>query len=147
MNNSKEIKVKNYLDFLLFLIIVVGIAYLLVYKVSFLPNGYDIISEQKDRISIKSFNVLGIEKGISTVSFSEKDIWKINDIAYEVNRQKEFLWLLLSVVSLFIYLFVSKLRKGMVFWRAILGSNIVFAVFVPLYMIINSLNRIQHLIS
>jgi hypothetical protein len=147
MNNSKEIKVKNYLDFLLFLIIVVGISYLLVYKVSFLPSGYDLISQQKDSISIKSFNVLGLEKGISTVSFSEKDIWKINDIAYEVNRQKEFLWLLFSVVSLSIYLLVSKLRKGMVFWRAILGSNIVFAVFVPLYISINSLNRIQNLIS
>ena len=146
MNNSKEIKVKNYLDILLFLIIVVGISYLLVYKISFLPSGYDLISQQKDSISIKSFNVLGFEKGISTVSFSEKDIWKINDIAYEVNRQKEFLWLLFSVVSLSIYLLVSKLRKGMVFWRAILGSNIVFALFVPLYIIINSLNRIQNLI-
>ena len=147
MNNSKEIKVKNYLDILLFLIIVVGISYLLVYKVSFLPSGYDLISQQKDSISIKSFNVLGLEKGISTVSFSEKDIWKINDIDYEVNRQKEFLWLLFSIVSLSIYLIVSKLRKGMIFWRAILESNIVFTVFVPLYIIINSLNRIQKLIS
>src|SRR3982750_3781232 len=98
MNNSKEIKVKNYLDLLLFLIIVVGVSYLLVYKVSFLPSGYALISQQKDSISIKSFNLLGIEEGNSTVSFSEKDIWKINDIAYEVNRQKEFLWLLFSAV-------------------------------------------------
>lgn len=147
MNNSKEIKVKNYLDFFLFIIIIVGISYLLVFKVSYLPSGYDLISQQKDSISIKSFNVLGLKKGISTVSFSEKDIWKINDIAYEVNRQKEFLWLLFSFVSLSLYLLVSNLRKGMIFWRAILRSNIVFAVFVPLYSIINSLNRIQNLIS
>ena len=115
MNNSKAIKVKNHLGFLLFLLIIVGVAYLLVYKVSFLPSGYDLVSQQKDRISIKSFNVLGVEEGISTKSFSEKDIWKINDIAYEVNRQKEFLWLLLSAVSIFIYLLISKLHKGMKF--------------------------------
>ena len=115
MNNSKAIKVKNHLDLLLFLLIVVSVTYLLVYKVSLLPNGYDLVSQQKDSISIKSFNVLGIEEGRSTISFSEKDIWKINDIAYEVNRQKEFLWLLFSAISISIYLHISKLRKGMKF--------------------------------
>ncbi|WML44595.1 hypothetical protein [Neobacillus sp. PS3-40] len=147
MNNSKEIKVKNHLRFLLFLIIIVGTSNLLVYKVSFFPSGYDLISHQKNSISIKSFNVLGFEKGISTVSFSEKDIWKINDIAYEINRQKEFLWFFFSVVSISIYLLVTKLRKGMKFWKAILESNIVIAVLFPLYIIISSLNRIQNLIS
>ena len=147
MNNSKAIKVKNHLDLLLFLLIVVSVTYLLVYKVSFLPNGYDLVSQKKDSISIKSFNVLGIEEGRSTISFSEKDVWKINDIVYEVNRQKEFLWLLFSAVSISIYLLVSKLRKGMKFWKAVLESNIVIALLMPLYMIINSINRIQNLIS
>lgn len=147
MNNSKAIKVKNHLDLLLFFLIVVSVTYLLVYKVSFLPNGYDLVSQQKDSISIKSFNVLGIEEGRSTISFSEKDVWKINDIAYEVNRQKEFLWLLFSAVSISIYLHISKLRKGMKIPYAILGSNIVIAVLLPLYIIINSINRIQNLIS
>lgn len=146
MNNSKAIKVKNHLGFLLFLLIIVGVTYLLVYKVSFLPSGYDLVSQQKDSISIKSFNVLGVEEGISTVLFSETDIWKINDIAYEVNRQKNSLWLLFSAVSISIYLLVSKLRKGMKFWKAILESNIV-AGLLPLYIIINSINRIQNLIS
>ena len=146
-NNSKKIKAKSHLNLLFFLLIVVGVTYLLVYKVSFLPNGYELVSDQKDSISIKSFNVLGIEEGRSTISFSEKDVWKINDIAYEVNRQKEFLWLLFSAVSISTYLLVSKLRKGMKFWKAILESNIVIAVLLPLYIIINSLNRIQNLIS
>lgn len=147
MNSSKAIKVKNHLGYLLFLLIIVGVTYLVVYKVSFLPSGYDLVTQQKDSISIKSFNVLGVDEGISTILFSEKEIWKINDIAYEVNRQKEFLWLLFSAVSISIYLLVSKLRKGMKFWKAILESNIVIAVLLPLYIIINSINRIQNLIS
>ena len=147
MNNSKAIKVKSHVGFLLFLLIVVGVTYLLVYKVTLLPSGYDLVSQQKDSISIKSFNVLGVEEGISIVSFSEKDIWKINDIAYEVNRQKEFLWLLLSAVSIFVYLLVAKLYKGIGISYAILGSTIVIAVLLPLYFIIKSINRIQNLIS
>ena len=147
MKNSKAMKIKNHLGLLFSLPIIVGVAYLLVYKVSFLPNGYDLISQQKDSISIKSFNVLGVEEGISTILFSEKDIWKINDIAYVVNRQKEFLWLFFSAVSISIYLLVSKLRKGMKSWKAFIESNIVLAVLLPLYIIINSKNRIQDLIS
>jgi hypothetical protein len=146
LNNSKEIKVKSHLKFLFFLIIIVGISYLLVYKASFLPSGYDLISHQKDSISIKLFDVLGFEKGNSTVSFSEKDIWKIDDITYEINRQKEFLWLFFSFISISIFLLVTKLRKGMKFWKAILESNIIVAL-MPLYTIISSLNRIQNLIS
>lgn len=147
MTYSKEIKVKNHLNLLLFLFIVVGVTYFLVYKVSFLPNGYDLVSQQKDSISIKSFNVLGFEEGISTISFSEKDKWKINDIVHEIYRQKEFLWLLFSAVSILIYIYISKLRKGMEISYAILGSNIVIAVLLPLYFIINSINRVQNLIS
>ena len=145
MNNSKAIKVKNHFDLLLSLLIVVGVTYLLVYKVSFLPNGYDLVSQQKDSISLKSFNILGIEEGRSTISFSEKDVWKINDIAYEVNRQKEFLWLLFSAVSISIYLHISKLRKGMKIWYAILGSKLLL-LYSAFIIIINSINRIQNLI-
>ena len=54
--------------------------------------------------------------------------WKINDIAYEVNRQKEFLWLLLSTVSILIYLYISKLRKGIEISYQYLGSNIVIVI-------------------
>lgn len=135
------------MSLLLFLIIVVCVSYFLVIKVSFLPNGYDLVSQQKDSISIKSFNVLGFEEGISTISFSEKDIWKINDIAHEINRQKGFLWILFSAVSVSIYLLVSKFRKGIKIWKAILESNIIITLLLPLYIIINSLNRIQNLIS
>ncbi len=146
MKVSKAIKVKNFTAFLLFFLLVISCTYLLVYKASFLPSGFDLVSKQKDSVSIMSYNLFGVEEGVSTISFSKKEEWKINEIGNEVKRQKEFLWLLFSMFSISIYLIIYKLRKGMKFWRAILESNIVFTVLIPLYIIINSLNRIQFLI-
>ncbi|QED48061.1 hypothetical protein [Cytobacillus dafuensis] len=145
MNKTLRTKVRKYLAFLLIGSIVAGVTYLIVYKVSFLPNGYDIVALQKDSISLKSYNVLGIEKAITTVSFSENDIWKIDAIDYEVNRQKEFLWMLFFTVILSLILFVYKVRNELKLWKAIFESNIIFSA-LPLYIIITSLNRIRDLI-
>ncbi|OEF97228.1 hypothetical protein [Desulfuribacillus alkaliarsenatis] len=146
MNNTLRTKIKKYSAFLLIAIIVASVAYLIVYKVSFLPNGYDIVEVQNDSITLKSFNVVGIEKNIKTVSFSEKDTWKIDAIDYEVNRQKEFLWILFVAVTMSIILFVYKLCNGMKLWKAIFESNIIISA-LPLYVIITSVNRIRDLIS
>lgn len=146
MNNTLRTKVKKYSAFLLIASIVAGIAYLIVYKVSFLPNGYDIVAVQKDSILLKSFNVVGVEKDITIVSFSEKDTWKIDAIDYEVNRHKEFLWMLFVTVTMSIILFIYKFRNGMKLWKAIFESNIIISA-LTLYVIITSLNRIRDLIS
>lgn len=147
MSNPNQIKIKNYSKFLLFLIIVVGLSYLLVYKLNFLPNGFDLILQQQDSIIIKSFNLFGVPKDISTVSFPEEEVWKLQEIAYEINRQKEFLWLLYSALGVCLFLLISKLREQMNFWKAILDSNFIFAVVLPVYFISNSINRIQNIIS
>ncbi|WP_458414876.1 hypothetical protein ACNQFZ_08655 [Schinkia sp. CFF1] len=148
MNNTTfRTKVKKFLAFLLIASIVACASYLIIYKVSFLPNGYDIVAVQKDSISLKSFNLLGAEKDITAVFFSEKDTWRIDEINYEVNRQKEFLWFLYTAVSVSIFLLFYKLRNGLKPWKAIFESNIILSVIIPLPQIITSLNRIQDLIS
>jgi hypothetical protein len=148
MNNSIRANNKSYLAFLLFIIIIiVGVTYLLVYKISFLPNGYDIVSQQKNSILIKTFNILGVQEGVLTIPFSDSETWKIDDIDYEVGRYKEFLWLLFSAISISSFLLISKVRKRIKLGKAILVSSIVLAVLLPIYHIINSLNRIHHLIS
>jgi hypothetical protein len=146
-NTSKKFKINNLLKLLLFIFIVVSFTYLLVYRASLLPNGYDLVSEQERSISLKSFNALGLEEGSLTKSFSEEDIWKMNEIVHEINRQKEFLWLLFSAIIISIYLYTSKLRKVIEISYPLLGSTIVIGVFLPLYNIINSINRIQYLIT
>lgn len=147
MNNNFRSKIKKFLAFLLIAGIIACVSYLIVYKVSFIPNGYDIVTVQEDSVSLKSFNFLGIEKDIKTVSFSGNETWKIDEIGYEVNRLKEFLWLLYFAVGVSVFLLLYKVRNGIKLWKAIFESNIIFSILIPLFLIINSLNRIKYLIS
>jgi hypothetical protein len=140
-------KVKKFLAFLLIASILICVSYLIVYKASILPNGYDLEEVQNDYVSLKSFNIIGVEKDIVTQSFSENEDWKIWEIKYEVNRQKEFLWLLFSMGSISMFLLIYKVRNGLEFWKAVFDSNIIIAVLLPLIPVIRSLNRIFDLIS
>ncbi|MBO0600147.1 hypothetical protein I2483_00595 [Sporosarcina sp. E16_3] len=147
MNSSVCNKIRKLLAFTLFIIIVGSLSYLAVYKLSFLPNGYDIILQQKDSITVKSFNIIAGEKDTVTLSFSENTLWKIEEINYEVKRQKDFLWFLFTASSFSIFMLVLKLRKGEKFWSAAWGSRIVFATLFPLFILMNSLIRIKDFIS
>ena len=147
MNNDFISKVKKFLAFLLIASIFVCVSYLLVYKVSFLPSGYDIEAVQKDNVSLKSFNFLGVEKDIITLSFSGNDTWLIDEIKYHVEREKGLLFLLYSAVTVSIFLLIYKVRNGLKLWKAVLESNIILAVLFPLLLVMNSLNNIFNLIS
>lgn len=147
MNNDFISKVKKILAFLLIASIFVCVSYLLVYEVSFLPNGYDIEAVQKDNVSLKSFNFLGVEKDKITLSFSGNDTWVIDEIKNAVKKQKGELFLLFSAVTVSIFLLGYKVRNGLKLWKAILESNIIFAVLFPLLLVMNLLNRIFDLIS
>ncbi|OEH86995.1 hypothetical protein BHU72_01695 [Desulfuribacillus stibiiarsenatis] len=147
MNDTFVTKVKKFLALLLIAGVLTGISYLIVYKVSLLPNGYNIVLVKNDSISLKSFNMVGMEKNIIDVNFSEKDIWKIGAIEDEIKRQKEFFWLFFSAVTISIFLLVYKLRKRMKFWKAIFESNIIISVLFPIVHISSSVNRISNLIS
>lgn len=140
-------KVKKFLAFILITSILAGVSYLIVFKISFLPNGYDIVEVQNDSIELKSFNMSGIEEEIKTLNFSKKETWKIDALVYDVSRQKEFLWLLFSFFSISVFLLVYKIRKGLKLWKAIFESNLVFSVLLPIFPVINSLKSIQVLIN
>lgn len=147
MSNFKSTINKNLLAFLLLIIITISFPYLLVYKVSFLPSGYDIVSKQENNLMLNTFSVLGVKEGMSSVSFPKSEAWKIDDIVYEVGRYKENLWILFTAGSIFLFLLISKQRKGMKIKKSILLSGIVLSILMPLYLIFNSLTRIQQLLS
>ncbi|MFC4408914.1 hypothetical protein ACFOZY_00550 [Chungangia koreensis] len=140
-------KAKKLLAFLLIASFLVGVSYLIVFKVSFLPNGYDLATVQNDTVSLKSFNLLGFEREIKTQSYSTHDIWKIDDIKYQINRQKEHFWMLFSFTSISLFLFIYKVLNGMKLWKVVLESNIIFAVLLPMIPLIYTLDRITYLIS
>jgi|SRR5690606_33843785 len=92
MDNIVLSKIKQFLAFVLIASVIICMSYLIVYKFSFIPFGFEIEEVHEDYIALKSFNIIGIEKDIMTPSFSENDNWKIFEIVYEVKRQKEFTW-------------------------------------------------------
>ncbi|UOQ83445.1 hypothetical protein [Gracilibacillus salinarum] len=144
INNTQ---VKKLLAFLLLASIVAGISYYMVFEFPILPKGYSIVEMQNNSMTLQSYNIAGIERDIATVSFSEEDTWKIAAIEHEIKRQKEFLWLLYFAVMVSIFLFFYKVRNSMKVWKAILDSNLIFSFLIPLSIISNSLDRIQHLMS
>ncbi|MDQ0233273.1 hypothetical protein [Metabacillus malikii] len=147
MNRISFTKIKKLLTFIPIIALIICISYLIVYKASILPNGYEVIDRQEESISIKSYNLLGFEKNESTVTFSDEDTWKISEIVYNVDRQKETYWLLYSAVSVSIVLFVYKVRQGTNLWHAIFGSNIIFTVLIALILAYQTIRGIQDLIS
>ncbi|MBT2759187.1 hypothetical protein J7E71_25275 [Mesobacillus foraminis] len=137
----------KYKTFLLFTIIIVGISYLLVYKAAFLPNGYDIISQQKHSLSIKEYNLFGVNKGTTSLTFPHTDAWKIDELEHEVSRYKEFLWILLTGTTIFAFLLLSARKKDVDYRKGTMVSLIIFTILLPSYYIVSSLNRIHQLIS
>ncbi|WP_203248754.1 hypothetical protein [Sporosarcina beigongshangi] len=127
---------------------IVGLAsYFAVYKASFSPNGYDIVSQEKDRVTVKSFNLVGMEKDITTVVFSEDDVWKIDYMSDEIKKLKDFLWFLFTASSISILMLIIKLRGGKHWWYAIWESNLIIAILLPLLYIKTALTTIQRLIE
>ena len=147
MNSPIKNKLKKISAFILFIIIMSSVSYFAVYKASFLPNGYDIVSQQKDRVTVQSFNLFGIEKDTTTVVFSEDDAWRIEYISNEIGRQKMFLWLLFTASSISLLVLIIKLRGGKKWWRAIWESNLLGAIPLPLYYILSSLTTVEVLIG
>lgn len=147
MDSSVGIRMKKLAALAIFIVIAGLVSYIAVYKASFLPNGYDIVSQQKDRVTVKSFNLIGMEKDTKTVVFSADDVWKIELLGNEIVRQKVFLWLLFTASSISILAFFIKLRGGKKWWRAIWESNLIVAIPLPIFYINNSLTIIQGVIA
>ena len=147
MNSSVRNKLKQIFAFILFIIIVSSVSYFAVYKASFLPNGYDVVSQQKDRVTVQSFNLFGVEKDMTTVVFSEDDAWKSEYISNEIGRQKGFLWLLFTTTSISTLILIIKLREGKKWWRAILDSNMILTIALPLFSINSTLTTVQVLLE
>ena len=146
MYKKLMIGVKKYSAFIVIACLLVFVSYQLVYTASFLPNGFDIEVTQNDRVNVKVLNLIGVEKEVKTITFSEKDIWKMDEIIYAIDRQKESLVLLFSFVSISGFLLLYKLIQRTKLWKAVLQSNIIFSVLFPLIPLISNVNRIKDLI-
>lgn len=140
-------KIKAFVPYFFVMFTFVFLSYLLAYSASFSPNGYEIISASNNEITIKSLNLIGVEKSIQTISFSNEYEWKVEAIEYQIERQKDFLCLLFSMISISTTLIVMFMRNGMRMWKAIFRSNLIFCILLPLTSLINAWQAIQIYIS
>ncbi|QFF99124.1 hypothetical protein PB01_09945 [Psychrobacillus glaciei] len=140
-------KLKAFVPYFFVMIVLGSLSYILVYQASFLPNGYKIISQQNNELTIKLFNLIGKEKSIQTISLGKDDAWKVEQIEYDVKRQNDSLWMIFSFVSISATLIVMYVRNGMRVWKAIFQSNLIFAILIPLVSLKSAWHSIQSLIS
>ena len=146
-NSPIKTKVIKLLIELLFIFVIACVTFPVVFKAPFLPNGYTIQSQQKNHVIIHSYNIVGFEKGVKTIVLPNSNAWKIQEIHNEVQRQKQYFWLLYTAVIVSLTHLVLRLRKREGVFRAFFGSNIIFAVAIPLPEIIDSIKWIHMLIS
>lgn len=59
---------------LVIFILLIILSYLAVYKGSFMPGGFDIASEQKEKIILKSLNTSGFKENVETIVFSKDEL-------------------------------------------------------------------------
>ncbi|WP_282244621.1 hypothetical protein [Psychrobacillus sp. NEAU-3TGS] len=140
-------KIKAFVPYFFVMLTLVCLSYLLVYNSSYSPNGYEIVSASNNEITIKSFNLIGTEKSIQTISLSKEYEWKVEAIEYQIERQKDFLCLLFSMVSISTTLMVMYMRNGTGMWKAIFRSNLIFCILLPLTSLIFVWDAIQSYIS
>lgn len=140
-------QLKNGLVLLISIFILACLTHLLVYKTSFIPRGYKIVSETKNKVVLENIHFFVEKSQAQSFSFSTKNQWRGAEIKRETTRQENSYWLLYTAVIISISSFIFKLRKGDGILRAIFGSNLIFAVLIPLTSLIDSVNRIHQLIS
>ncbi|MFF2752987.1 hypothetical protein ACFVR1_04405 [Psychrobacillus sp. NPDC058041] len=146
MKKTFRKKLKAFIPYFFVIIAFCCLSYLLVYQASFLPNGYEIMSGQKNELTITSFSLIGKEKTIQTIEFSKQDEWKLEEIEGAVKRQKDALLLLYTALGVSFTLIIMRVRTGMHVRKAISQSNLIFAILIPLVPLVSAWHRIQSLI-
>ena len=137
--NKEKLKtwVQKIIRFLAAMIGVVLFFYVLVFFIGFVPNGYNIIQENGDQLTIKSYTILGMTEKIYEYTPGEEDLWTSLDIKRIINNEKWYYVLLFSAVTISTYFFIKLKREGQSFFRALMNSYLFFSLLIPFILIRN----------
>jgi hypothetical protein len=137
--NKEKLKtwVQKIISFLAAMIGVVLFFYVLVFFIGFVPNGYNIIQENGDQLTIKSYTILGMTEKIYEYTPGEEDLWTSLDIKRIINNEKWYYVLLFSAVTISTYFFIKLKREGQSFFRALMNSYLFFSLLIPFILIRN----------
>ena len=137
--NKEKLKtwVQKIIRFLAAMIGVVLFFYVLVFFIGFVPNGYNIIQENGDQLTIKSYTILGMTEKIYEYTPGEEDLWTSLDIKRIINNEKWYYVILFSAVTIYTYFFIKLKREGQSFFRALMNSYLFFSLLIPFILIRN----------
>src|SRR5690606_26366219 len=91
--------------------------YILVFFIGFVPYGYNIVEENGDQLTVKSFTVIGTTDKIYEYTPGAEDLWTSEDIKRIIKNEKWYYVLLFTAVTISTYFFVKMKREGQSFFR------------------------------
>lgn len=113
--------------------------YILVFFIGFVPYGYNIVEENGDQLTVKSFTVIGTTDKIYEYTPGAEDLWTSEDIKRIIKNEKWYYVLLFTAVTISTYFFVKMKREGQSFFRALMNSYLFFSLLIPVILLRNHL--------
>lgn len=113
--------------------------YILVFFIGFVPYGYNIVEENGDQLTVKSFTVIGTTDKIYEYTPGAEDLWTSEDIKLIIKNEKWYYVLLFTAVTISTYFFVKMKREGQSFFRALMNSYLFFSLLIPVILLRNHL--------
>ncbi|WP_163527382.1 hypothetical protein [Halobacillus ihumii] len=143
IDESTVKKIRIYLLRVGFVLAGLLLSYIMIYKFSYLPNGYEVISKQKDALLIQSYNAIGAEGKEIRYSPPGEEVWKVDYLIDQIQDQKEALVLWFTSIFLYVSYLVSETIKRKPLWRIVVGKGSILGVFLALIPWLEQLERIN----
>lgn len=136
-------KFQEIISFILVGIGVLGLSYMFVFRMSFMPYGYELVSAEESQATVVSYDYLAREQDRMTKEEDHVDFGEF--VTNAIERLKVSYLILYTGVLMSTIIFVYEFkRKEKAFLKSILNSGILVS-FLPLLSIYNSIDRIEWL--
>ncbi|WP_161783106.1 hypothetical protein [Pontibacillus yanchengensis] len=139
------LKTRDILIKALFGLMGAGLAYLLVYTLTYLPNGYELVSKQQGVLHIQEYNLVGLkEDKIKWQPPSEEEDWRLKALKTKIpNLMVSYFILFTSIfITLFLTLYESSKGKRIIGDLIASGLTVLFAFLT----LLRNLDRIKELL-
>ncbi|RCW62579.1 hypothetical protein [Saliterribacillus persicus] len=130
----------------LLLLIAFGVNYLLVYDLSYTPNGYEVVAKDEESITIQTYDIFNMEEKAYTTTFSGNEKWRVESLTDSVERHKLNLYFLFTCITISSSLFIIYRKEGFSLWKAFWRGH-GYSFIPPLAQLSSISSRIMDIIG